>query len=116
MIIDAWLDNFRKAWIRKDIDAVMDLLAPNVEYWETPFRKLTSHDEVRREWQAIRSQNDIALELAVFHSDGQRHSVIWHLEYRDSDGRTRELAGTYLIALDDDTGLCIYFHHTGEEK
>lgn len=115
MQIATWLDTFRNAWINHDIDSVMTLFAPEVEYWETPFKKLQSIDEVRREWQSIVQQQDIQLETRLFNQRDGKYAVLWNLSYRNLDGITRVVAGTYLIELNT-AGLCAYFYHTGESN
>jgi hypothetical protein len=111
--IKDWLRRFRSAWASQDPNAAAALFADNAEYWETPFKRLASHDEILREWQPIRDQQDIQLDLEVFSSNGPKHAVLWNLTYQGADGNRRKFAGTYLITLNDQ-GLCTYFHHTGE--
>ena len=115
MPISIWLDKFRDAWVQHDIDAVMALFAEDVEYWETPFKKLESFEELRSEWQGITDQQDIRLETVLFNNEAGRYAVLWRLSYKNPCGQLRELAGTYLIEINE-AGLCTYFHHTGELK
>ncbi len=115
MQIEPWLEKFREAWANHDVDAAMALFAEDVEYWETPFKKLSSLAEVRSEWEGVVNQHDIKVDTRVFSEQDGRYAVAWQLSYRNEQGITRELAGTYLIVLND-SGLCTYFHHTGELK
>jgi len=115
-MINAWLNAFKAAWIAKDIDQVLSLFADDVEYWETPHKKLDGKAALSHEWNAILGQKDIALELRVFSSsDGNAHSVLWELSYEDEKSRIQNWAGTYLIELNA-AGKCVYFHQTGEKK
>ena len=115
MIIEKWLEEFNNNWSNHNIDDVLRLFAEDVEYWETPFYKLDSIDHIRNEWQAILLQKDIQLKTRVYDSDSRdRYTIIWNLRYK-RDGFVHELAGTYLIELND-KGLCNYFYCMSEHK
>ncbi|MEI8344193.1 MAG: hypothetical protein WCF93_04550 [Candidatus Moraniibacteriota bacterium] len=47
--INDWLAKFVNAWKTHDINAVFVLFAKDVEYWETPFDKLSSLSELKSE-------------------------------------------------------------------
>lgn len=79
--IDKWLKQFTSAWKTYDIDKVLNLFTENVEYWENPFKKLSSLDEVRKEWHYIKKQKDIHIECKVFINDKNKHVIKWHLKY-----------------------------------
>jgi ketosteroid isomerase-like protein len=105
--IGDWLDNFRDAWISKDIDRVIDLFADEVDYFETPSRELADKKEIREEWQSVRKQEDISLNCDLFCSEGNKHTVKWSLSYV-KDGKQTDLKGIYLIELNDE-GKCTSF-------
>jgi len=112
-MIENWLSKFKTAWVEEDIDSVLALFTDNVEYWETPYKKLASKDDLRKEWLAINNQSDIKLDTEIFSSDGNRHTVKWSLSYKNTENIEQNWAGTYLVHLNTD-GLCEYFHQTGE--
>lgn len=112
-MINEWLENFKTNWAAKDIDEVLELFTDDVEYWETPSLLINGKDELRNEWSAITNQNDINLDLKVFSSTGNKHTVLWTLSYVNEESETKRWAGTYLIELND-SGKCSYFHQTGE--
>lgn len=97
-----------------DIDKILELFADDVEYWETPHKKLSSKDELRKEWEAINKQREIDLSIEMFGQNDGSYSVLWKLNYNSDEG-DQDWAGTYLIKLND-KNLCTYFHHTGERK
>ena len=114
MKIEQWLEEFRQAWQTKDIDAVMSMFTDDVEYWETPHQLVGDLQALRQEWQAIKQQEDIVLDLDVFGSSDNRHSVRWNLSYMQ-DRQPQKWAGVYLIELNTE-GKCLFFHQTGEKS
>lgn len=113
-MIDTWLKAFKHAWQNQDIDAVLKLFTDDVEYWENPFKKLASKEDLRNEWDAIRDQSNIALTTAVFSEVSGRFAVTWDLSYENERYEKKHWAGTYLIVLNQ-AGKCTYFHQAGEE-
>ena len=99
--IDEWLKKFKQAWIGKDVDRVMELFTDDVDYFETPFIEFENKDELREEWESIKAQEDIDLELEVFGSEEERFTVIWNLSYRE-DGKELDSRGVYLIKLNEE--------------
>lgn len=113
--IHSWLAQFTTAWQTHDVDAVMDLFADGVEYWETPFDKVPDLGQLRYEWESIKEQKDIQITCEVFSQDGDKYSIIWDLEYVDGSGEKRKLRGAYFITLNANN-KCTYFFHCGELK
>lgn len=93
-MINTWLNSFKSAWENHDIDAVMALFADDVEYWETPFRKITSKQSLETEWQVIRTQQDISLATHVYVMDDSRCTVQWDLRYKNDADTEKRWAGT----------------------
>jgi len=114
--INNWIVQFTTAWKTHDIDKVLDLFATDVEYWETPFDKLSSFSELRSEWESVKNQRDIKLSCNVFSKNENRYAVRWSLEYIDDRIKVAKMfEGVYLIELNVDN-KCIYFFHCGESK
>lgn len=111
--IDEWLTKFKKTWIALDIDGVISLFTSNVEYWETPFKKLDNLKELRSEWEGINSQSNIKLKFRVFSREDGKYSVIWDMRYEDKDDSQKHCKGTYLLKLNADS-KCYYFLHCCE--
>lgn len=115
MDIKNWLQTFNNAWSSYNVDKILSLFDPDVEYWETPSKKLQSFEELRSEWREIKRQNDIELTTSIYSSCENKHTVFWKLQYTDNDNKVCLWSGTYLITLNN-KGLCIYFHQTGEKS
>jgi len=114
-MINNWLATFKKGWTTKNIDLVLDLFAEDIRYWETPYQQLPDKAALRKEWEAARKQNNILLDLQLFASSGNKHTILWQLSYQNEKLELQNWAGTYLIELDA-VGKCIYFHQTGEPR
>ena len=112
-MIDSWIESLKQGWLDKDIDAVLNLFADDVDYWETPFEQLENKEQLKEAWQAINDQKDIQLEFEVYASTGSKHAIYWQLAYVDADGGEQDWAGTYLLELNVD-GVCTNFYQTGE--
>jgi hypothetical protein len=113
MTIEQWLDEFKKYWLQKEIDSVIDLFTSDVEYWENPYKKLNSVEELRSEWDVINTQSDIDFGYEIFSRQDDLYSVRWKLSYRDENSTTYKWAGVYQIRLNND-GKCNYFYQVGE--
>jgi ketosteroid isomerase-like protein len=113
--IENWLSAFTSAWQSHDIDTVLDLFADNVEYWETPFQKLTGKGAIKAEWQTILTQKDIILSTTVFSKDENRYAVQWELRYTNEQDTPKHWEGVYLITLDSHN-RCTFFFHCGEAR
>lgn len=114
-MIDKWLNDFEAAWVSKNIDQVLSLFSADVEYWETPYQRLENIKSLKLEWNAITKQQNIHLNLRVFSSLGNKHTVMWNLSYVNESLLPQEWAGVYLIELDQ-TGKCSYFYQTGQKR
>ena len=113
-MINDWLNKFKFSWENKNIDDVLSLYLANVIYYETPFHKLKSLDEIKKEWEVIRDQNEIDLKYNVFSKDDNKYTVQWDLRYLSKDGNRFHFSGVYLITLNE-MGLCEEFRHYCEK-
>jgi len=114
MDIHTWLENFRKYWINHDVEGVLKLFADNVEYFESPFIKLTNQTELFSSWNEIYKQENIVLTYDVFASKADHFAVKWDLKY-DHSGVSHHFAGTYFIRLNEQN-VCTYFYHCCESE
>lgn len=112
--IEKWLNDFCTEWKAKNVDEVMNLFTEDVEYWETPHKRIETKEQLFIEWGAILEQENLVISTTVFASCGNKHSVIWGIAYQKS-GIQSVWAGTYLIELNKDN-KCSYFMQTGEKK
>jgi len=106
MNINSWLETFKSNWKKGNVDQVLELFASDVDYYETPYRKL-KNEELRQVWEGVKNQEDIELDLELYSSDEDKHTVKWHLSYRE-DGERTDLEGIYLIKLNSE-GNCTEF-------
>ncbi len=113
--IESWLKKFKNSWERTDVDAILELFSVDVIYFETPFRQVKNFEELKKEWLAIKKQKDINLKYKLFTKAKNKYAVLWSLTYFNESNEKQNFAGTYLIELDNDD-VCVYFHHTCEEK
>ena len=115
MNIEEWLDALRDNWTNKNIPAIMELFSDDIEYWETPYSKLSSLEEIKSEWSSINKQDNIKIDTTIFSKSEPQDcfTVLWKLNYT-SDGIYKNWAGIYLIKLNPQ-GKCYYFYQTGEQ-
>lgn len=106
MKISTWLQKFKQNWKKGNVDKVLELFTDDVDYYETPSTKL-ENEELRREWKNVKQQEEISLDLELFSSTENRHTVQWELSYTQ-DGEENNLKGIYLIKLNQE-GKCKEF-------
>ncbi|XLQ19648.1 MAG: nuclear transport factor 2 family protein [Candidatus Moraniibacteriota bacterium] len=111
--IEKWLSQFQSSWKTHDIEKVLSLFSKDVEYWETPFLKVSSFGNLRKEWEYVKGQQNISIETEVFSAVNDKYTVKWQLIYTDDDNNTKTFRGVYLITLDS-SDRCNYFFHCGE--
>lgn len=112
MNIDVWLSKFKENWVNHNVHGVLALFHKEVIYFETPFYKLDNLVHLKKEWEAIKNQNNIIINYEVFNKDGNKYSVNWNLTYISSH-KKRTCAGVYHIKLDANN-LCTYFYQSCE--
>ncbi|HEY4160834.1 MAG TPA: nuclear transport factor 2 family protein [Candidatus Saccharimonadales bacterium] len=113
--LDTWLDRFKTAWTTKNMPGLTALFDKDVEYWETPYHKLSGVDEVMREWKGINAQETISVSTNTVMTAGESSTVQWRLDCTVR-GEKHSSAGVYIIKLDSETGACTYFFQVGEVK
>lgn len=116
MNIEKWLDKFKSGWTGKNIPAIIELFSDDIEYWETPYKKLASVENIESEWIDIRNQENIKVNMTVFSKSEQQNSftVLWDLSYV-INGLPKKWSGIYLIKLNSQ-GKCNYFYQVGEQS
>lgn len=113
--IDVWLDLFSKYWKKYQIENLMTLFTDDVEYWETPFRKIKNKILLEKQWQWIKNQHDIKIDCVLFSEVNSNYTIIWDLEYLDENNTKKNFRGVYLMRLNFEW-KCNYFFHCGEKK
>lgn len=112
-MIEDWLEDFVRNWQNKDVAAVLDMFSNDVEYWETPFQKISSKRELEEEWAVVRNQYNIKIRTSQVHKNNP-HVVHWSLTYEDASGKPSEWKGLYIIHLTN--GVCDYFYQVGQSQ
>lgn len=114
MNIEKWLNEFKTNWINKNVLRITELFSDDIEYWENPYKKLASLEEIKSEWLGINNQDDIKVKTTVFLESEKRDcfTVLWELSYILNGGKN-SWAGVYLIKLNLQ-GQYYYFYQTGE--
>lgn len=104
--IQEWLQQFKAGWKEGEIDKVLSLFTENVEYWETPSKKLKPK-ELIEEWKNVQQQEEVELSTEIFSENEDKYTVQWELSYQQ-EGQITELKGVYLIKLNSE-GKCYEF-------
>lgn len=114
--INIWIDKFIQWWKNQNIESVLDLFTNNVEYWETPFIKMSNFDELRNEWEYIKNQENIEIKCDIFSNENDKYTIKWELKYLNKiTGINEYFKWVYLLRLNLEN-KCDYFFHCGESK
>ena len=100
--LEKWCNDLLIFWKNKDIDNIINLFDPSVEYYEIPNMKLKDIDEVRSMWQEIKNQNTSNIELKVLCQENNKCIANYILKDEVSFDMI------YEIELNDNN-KCIYF-------
>lgn len=107
----SWFQKLGNAWVQKNPEAVLMLLAEKFLYYETPFTKpFTTKKEIHLLWQEVpKSQKDIRFSheiLSVIKNTAIAH---WKASFtRIKNNKKANLDGIFLITLNQE-GLCTLF-------
>lgn len=106
MLIEEWLEAYRRAWEERDADAAAALFTEDAEYldniYEEPHR---GPDGVRAYWSGVTaSQGDVTVRMGRPFGDGERVAAEFWTNMT-VEGAPVTLAGCLLLEFDE-TGLC----------
>lgn len=113
MDINIWLRDFKKFWLEKDIESILDLFSNNVEYYENPFLKFKNKNEIEAVWKNIYKQDISFLEFEVFSREDSKFTIKWSLKYFNE--REYVFEWIYLLTLNSNN-KCNYFIQYGHKK
>ena len=105
--INIWLENFKKYWLNKEINLVIELFSDNVEYYETPFYKFNNKNEILSAWKYINKQNISYLDFDIFSVEKDKFTIEWELKYNIEE-KQFHFKGIYLMTLNSEN-KCNYF-------
>ncbi|HTE65934.1 MAG TPA: nuclear transport factor 2 family protein [Candidatus Binatia bacterium] len=96
-----WARTWRRAWNKRDVEALLALYAPNVAYWSEPYREPFEGIERLREYlvQAFAVEHSINSWFGEPVVDGDRAAVAWWGTLVE-DGKPITLAGISLLRFD----------------
>lgn len=107
-----WLDDYGKAWINGDTDAVQALFTDDAAYHETPFDPpMIGREAIRTYWHegAELGQRDVHFSYDVLFVGDEAGIAHWHASFvRTADNTPVELDGV-LRAEFDEAGRCRRF-------
>ena len=106
----SWMDEYGKAWVDGDPDAVMALFAQDAVYDETPFENhMVGKDEIYRYWTegAQESQRDVTFDYRIICVKDNTGYTFWTASFiRVPSNALVELDAIMAIMFDGD-GKCI---------
>lgn len=98
-----WLSDLKENWIRKDIKSILDLFDLNVKYYESPFEKLNTLNDIKIAWEEIYNQNIESIEYNIL---GYKEQSVVANYILNTDSEIVDMV--YEIELNNDN-KCVYF-------
>jgi hypothetical protein len=102
-----WAWTWQRAWEQLDVEAVLSLYAPQIEYWTEPFREPYRGLVGAREYatSSFGSEHTVTAWFGEPVVDGDRAAVPWYATQIEDD-QPVTLAGISLLRFNDD-GLVV---------
>ena len=110
-IFISWFQELGNAWVQKNPDAVLSLLADKFLYYETPFTKpFTTKKEILLLWQEVpNSQKNISFSFDLLSINNNTGIAHWKASFtRLKSNKKAHLDGIFLVRLNQ-KGLCTLF-------
>lgn len=82
MDIDAFMEQYKRAWETSDEHLLASLFAPDGCYRNTPFACQQGHEAIRQYWQRTKLQADIRLTYEVLERHAGGGIAHWHTTYQ----------------------------------
>lgn len=101
--VESALQNFLNAWERKDVDAVVNLLADSFEYFESPLDEpLRTKEEVRELWKPVpRFKAKVSLSFVTLSLNKEFSLFRIQGNYKHMDKKTTYIDRIFLISVDN---------------
>jgi limonene-1,2-epoxide hydrolase len=105
------MDNFMTAWKNQDVEAVMQTIADDCEYYETVFEKPCQNiSEIKKLWEVVpTNQKNIEYSYEII-SENKNFCLINFLVKRTmiSSEEVQEIDGIFQVAVNEDD-QCTFF-------
>src|SRR3989338_9712626 len=101
-IFISWFQELGNAWVQKNPDAVLSLLADKFLYYETPFTKpFTTKKEILLLWQEVpNSQKNISFSFDLLSINNNTGIAHWKASFtRLKSNKKAHLDGIFLVRL-----------------
>lgn len=103
MTIEAFMQQYQKAWETSDENLLASLFTEDGCYHNTPFSTQTGHAEIKQYWQRIKLQKDIRVTFEILHAHAGGGIAHWHTTYQVTSAEIFNLwaaaAGTNMLSL-----------------
>ncbi len=106
MVVEEWLEAYRRAWEERDPEAAAALFTEDAEYLDNIYGEPhRGRDGVRAYWSDVTAaQGDVSVRMGKPFRDGSRVAAEFWTQMT-VDGAPTTLAGCLLLEFDD-SGLC----------
>lgn len=102
MDIDAFMEQYKRAWETSDENLLASLFVPDGCYRNTPFACQQGHQAIRQYWQRTKLQSDIRLTYEVMERHDGGGIAHWHTTYQVTSEEMFKMwaasSGTNLLA------------------
>ena len=82
MLIQRFMDNYKKAWETSDEHFLASLFTEDGRYHNTPFAVQIGHAQIKQYWQRTKLQADIFLTFEILHASALGGIAHWHTSYQ----------------------------------
>jgi len=82
MLIQRFMENYKKAWETSDEFLLASLFTEDGRYHNTPFSVQAGHTQIKQYWQRTKLQADIVLSYEILHADALSGIAHWHTTYQ----------------------------------
>lgn len=82
MLIQRFMENYKKAWETSDEHLLASLFTEDGRYHNTPFAVQVGHAQIKQYWQRTKLQADIRLNFDILHASDLGGIAHWHTTYQ----------------------------------
>lgn len=111
IIMNNWLEKFKKYWLDKDIDSIIELFTDDFIYYETPYQKISNKSILKKEWECILDHEIKALYLNIYLENDSKLVIKSKYEYI-LNWEHKVFSWIYLVEIEN--YKCKYFYQVWE--